>query len=61
MVFIAGLTIICALVTSHIRSLKFCGAKVKATEILSRLAKIVASEIIMDRILPVVVSKNIFD
>ena len=56
---IQGLTIICGLVTSHVRSLKFCGAKVKATEILTRLAKIVASEIIMDRILPFVVSDNI--
>ena len=54
--FLSGLTIICGLVTSHVRSLKFCGAKVKATEILTRLAKKVASEIIMDRILPFVVS-----
>ena len=55
---VQGLTIICGLVTSHVRSLKFTGAKIKATEILSRLATKMASEIIMDRILPFVVSNE---
>jgi phosphoinositide-3-kinase regulatory subunit 4 len=55
---VQGLTLIGALVTSNIRSLKFCEAKVQATEILGRLAKQVASEIILDRILPHVVSKS---
>ena len=52
---VQGLTLICGLVTSHIRSLKFCGAKIKATEILSKLAaRIQSSELILDRILPFV-------
>ena len=53
---VQGLTLICGLVTANIRSLKFAGAKVKATEILSKLAKKLSSEVILDRILPFVVS-----
>ena len=52
---VEGLTLICGLVTANIRSLKFAGAKVKATEILSKLAKKLSSEVILDRILPFVV------
>lgn len=50
-----GLILICGLVTANVRSLKFAEAKVKATEILSKLAqKMNSSEIILDRILPYV-------
>ena len=52
---VEGLTLICGLVTANIRSLKFAGAKVKGTEILSKLAKQLPSEVILDRILPFVV------
>ncbi len=51
-----GLTLICGVVTAHLRSLKFCGAKVKATEILKILADKVSSDIILDRILPFVIT-----
>ncbi len=52
MYFFAG-----ALVTSNIRNLKFCDAKVKAMEILGKLAAHATSEIILDRIVPYVVSR----
>ena len=53
---VQGLTLICGLVTSNVRSLKFSGAKIKATEILSELAKKLSSEVILDRILPFVIT-----
>lgn len=51
-----GLTLICTLVTSNVRSLKFCGAKIKAMDILGKLAEHVSSETILDRILPYVIT-----
>ena len=52
-----GLVIITSLVTSSMRALKFCGSKIKALEILSRLAQFLADEIILDRIVPYVITK----
>ena len=52
-----GLVLITSLVTSNIRSLKFCGSKIKALEILSSLAHNVADEIILDRIIPYIMTK----
>ena len=52
-----GLVLITSLVTSNIRSLKFCGTKIKALEILSSLAHNVADEILLDRIVPYIMIK----
>ena len=52
-----GLVLITSLVTSNIRSLKFCGSKIKALEILSSLAHNVADEIVLDRIIPYIMTK----
>ena len=52
-----GLVLITSLVTSNVRALKFCGSKIKALEILSRLAQCLADEIILDRIIPFIITK----
>ena len=51
----AGLSLIVALVTANIRSLRFVSSKMGALRILSRLAEHVSDETILDRILPYVV------
>ena len=51
-----GLVLLSSLVTSNIRALKFCGSKIKSTEILSSLACYMNSdEIVLDRMLPYVI------
>lgn len=52
-----GLVIITSLVTSNMRALKFCGSKIKSLEILSNLAQYLADELILDRIVPYVITK----
>ncbi len=53
-----GLGLIVTLVTSNIRSLRFCDSKVAALECLSAAAGYVSSETILDKILPYVVREN---
>ena len=51
-----GLSLIVALVTANIRSIRFVSSKMGALKILSRLAEHVGNETILDRVLPYVVS-----
>ncbi|XP_006815104.1 phosphoinositide 3-kinase regulatory subunit 4-like [Saccoglossus kowalevskii] len=47
-----GLVIVISMITSCLRSLKFCIAKLSALELMSTLAKHVTSEIVLDRLIP---------
>ena len=52
-----GLVLIIPLITSNVRALQFCGSKIKALEILSSLSQHLADEIILDRIIPYIITK----
>ncbi|XP_022257912.1 phosphoinositide 3-kinase regulatory subunit 4-like, partial [Limulus polyphemus] len=47
-----GLVIIVSLVTSCLRALKHCTAKLHALEVLRQMAELLSSEVILDRLLP---------
>lgn len=47
-----GLVIVVSLVTSCLRALKHCSAKLQALEVLAEMAPFLAPEIILDRLLP---------
>lgn len=47
-----GLVIIVSLVTSCLRALKHCTAKLHALEVLKQMAELLSSEVILDRLLP---------
>ena len=53
-----GLGLIVTLVTSNMRSLRFCASKLGALEALAKIAPHVASETVLDRILPHIVSSG---
>ena len=49
------------MVTSNMRGLKFEGAKLEALESLEQLAPGMTSETILDRVLPYIVSSDIYN
>ncbi len=53
-----GLGLLVTLVTSNIRSLQFSASKLAALESLTKMAAHISNDIILDRILPYVVSKH---
>lgn len=51
-----GLTLLVTLVTANIRSLRFSDSKLQALSILTKMSQHVANDILLDRVLPYVVS-----
>ncbi|XP_077998060.1 phosphoinositide 3-kinase regulatory subunit 4-like [Glandiceps talaboti] len=48
----SGLVIVISLITSSLRSLKFCIAKLAALDLMFTLAKFVPAEVVLDRLIP---------
>lgn len=53
-----SLVIVVSLVTSCLRALKHCSAKLQALDVLAEMAPYLAPEIILDRLLPYMVNDS---